>query len=47
MKTKYYLKVNEYVGLPKLNDFKLIEEDLNDELNADGKTKKYCSSLFC
>ena len=38
MKTKYFLKVNEFVGWPKLADFKLIEEDIDENLGEEGET---------
>ena len=38
MKTKYFLKLNDYDGLPKLTDFKLTEEDIDVELSREGES---------
>ena len=46
MKSKYFLKLNDYVGLPKLTDFKIIEEDIDDKLSEGGKFSVELLILF-
>ena len=37
MKTKYFVKAKEFVGLPTSDDFKLIEEEIDENLQEGGK----------
>ena len=37
MKTKYFTKTQEYEGAPKLSDFKIIEEDIDENIGDGGE----------
>lgn len=37
MKTKYFTKVREFDGLPKVEDFKCVEEEIDETIGNDGK----------
>ena len=37
MKTKYLTKTKAFEGLPKLSDFKIVEEDIEENLADGGK----------
>ena len=37
MKTKYYIKTRDLTGTPQLSDFKIIEENIDENLSDEGK----------
>lgn len=37
MKTKYFIKAKEFSGFPTLDNFKLIEENVDENLQDGGK----------
>jgi len=37
VKSRYFVKVKDFEGLPKLSDFKLVESDIDENLEDGGK----------
>ena len=36
MKTRFFTKTQEYEGAPKLSDFKIVEEDIDENIEDGG-----------
>ena len=46
MKTKYFTKTREYDGPPKLSDFKIVEENIDENIGNGGKRLILYSFLY-
>lgn len=46
MKTKYLTKSQEFDGLPKVEDFKCVEEDIDDSIGDGGNNSLFCNLLL-
>ena len=46
MKTRFFTKTKEYEGAPKLSDFKIVEEDIDENIEDGGELVYAFMELF-